>query len=71
LAEDLLADEALQGRIVGRLEAQGFGSLSDRSKASQLKKLDQQIEQATADLREACKQEALERIEAEFAGEAA
>ena len=70
LAEDLLADEALQGRIVGRLEAQGFGSLSDRSKASQLKKLDQQIEQATADLREARKQEALERVEAEFSSAA-
>jgi hypothetical protein len=36
-----------------------------------LKRLDQQIEQATADLPEARKQEALERIEAEFAGEAA
>ena len=34
LAEDLLADDGLAGRIVARLERQGFGEFSDRQKGS-------------------------------------
>ena len=71
LAEDLLADDGLAGRIVVRLERQGFGELSDRAKKQRLAKLDTQIEQATAELRDVRKREALERVEAEFAPEAA
>jgi hypothetical protein len=71
LAEDLLADDGLAGRVVKRLEAQGFGALSDRQKGSKLKALDEKIAKAAGELREAHKREALERVEAEFAGEAA
>jgi hypothetical protein len=71
LAEDLLADDGLAGRIVSRLERQGFGGLSDRQRGSKLKALDEKIAAATADLREARLQEAHERVEREFAGEAA
>jgi len=45
--------------------------LTDRSRTSKLKKLDEQIAKATADLREARRQEALAAIEREFANEAA
>ena len=71
LAEDLLADETLSSRIVARLERQGFGEVSDRAKKQRLGKLDQQIEQATAELVAARKAAALAAVEAEFAGEAA
>ena len=46
-------------------------NLTDRQKSQRLAKLDGQIAQTTAKLREARKAQALERIEAEFAGEAA
>ncbi len=71
LAEDLLADDALAGRVVKRLEAQGFGKLSDRAKGSKVKALDEKIAAAVADLREVRKREALEEVERQFAGEAA
>jgi hypothetical protein len=71
LFEDRLADEGLAGRLVARLGFQGFGELSDRQKKQRLGKLDEQIAKVTAELREARKQDALERVEAEFAGEAA
>jgi len=71
LAEDRLGDEGLAARTVSRLESQGFGALSDRAKASKLKALDEKIAKATGELREVRKREALERVEAEFAGEAA
>jgi len=58
-------------RIVARLEAQGFGELTDRTRKQRLAKIEQQIEQALGQLREAHKQEALERVEAEFGGVAA
>jgi hypothetical protein len=45
--------------------------LSDRQKKQTLAKLDAAIVKATAELREVRKREAFERIEAEFAGEAA
>jgi flavin-dependent dehydrogenase len=47
------------------------GEMSDRSKKSRLAKLDEQIAAATSELRQARKQEALEQVEREFAGEAA
>jgi flavin-dependent dehydrogenase len=47
------------------------GELSDRQKTQTMSKLDKAIVEKTAELREARKQEAFERIEAEFAGEAA
>ena len=71
LHEDRLDDERLSGRLVVRLEQQGFGKLSDRRKAAKMKKLDEQIASASAELREARKQKALEEVEREFAGEAA
>ena len=70
LAEDLLADDGLAGRLVARLEAQGFGEATDRSRVSKLKKLDQEIEVATAELREAKRQAAYEAVEAEFSSAA-
>jgi hypothetical protein len=69
--EDRLADEGLAGRLVARLEFQGFGKLTDRAKKQRLAKLDEQIAKAAGELREARKREALERVEAEFAGGAA
>jgi hypothetical protein len=45
--------------------------LSDRQKTRKLAKLDELIDQATAELREASKAEALAAVEAQFAGEAA
>ena len=71
LAEDRLDDGGLAGRTVARLERQGFGGISDRAKTAKLRKLDAEIAKATADLREARRQEALEQVEAEFAPEAA
>jgi hypothetical protein len=69
--EDRLADEGLAGRLVARLEFQGFGKLGDRAKKQQLAKLDEQIAKATAELREVRKQEAIAAVEAQYAGEAA
>jgi hypothetical protein len=71
LHEDRLDDEALAGRIVSRLERQGFGELSDRQKSSKLKTLDAEIAGAEQELLAARKQEALEQVERQFAGEAA
>jgi hypothetical protein len=71
LQEDRLDDDKLAARIVSRLERQSFGELTDRTKASKLKALDEKITAATSELREARKQAALAEVEAEFAGEAA
>jgi hypothetical protein len=71
LAEDRLDDDGLAARTVARLEAQGFGELSDRQKGSKLKALDEKIAAAVADLREVRKREAFEEVERQFAGEAA
>jgi hypothetical protein len=71
LFEDLLADEGLSGRIVARLEAQGFGELTDRQRDGKLKKLENAIAHTNAELREARKAEALAAVEAEFGGVAA
>lgn len=67
LAEDSLAGEGLAARIVARLEAQGFGRVSDRQKKAQLSKVESALEAATAQLREAKRQAALAEVEAEFA----
>jgi hypothetical protein len=67
LAEDRFVDAGLAGRIVARLEAQGFGELSDRQRKQRLGKLDEQIEAAVDELREAKRQAALEAVEREFA----
>jgi hypothetical protein len=71
LAEFLLDSPALLDFLVARVEQ--TTSLSDRQKKGQLGKLDEAIEQATAELLAARKRAALERVEAEFAtsGEAA
>jgi hypothetical protein len=71
LFEDRLADEGLAGRLVARLEFQGFGKLTDRAKKQQFAKLDDAIAAVEQDLLAVRKREALERVEAEFAGEAA
>jgi hypothetical protein len=71
LSEDRLADDGLAGRIVARLERQGFGELSDRQKKQKLAKLDTEIASVEKDLLAARKREALERVEAEFADAAA
>lgn len=71
LAEDLLADDGLAGRLVARLERQGFGEFSDRQRKQRLGKLDDEIAKATGELREARKAAALAEVEREFAGEAA
>lgn len=67
LAEDLLADDGLAGRIASRLSAQGFGEFSDRQKGSKLKALDEKIAAAAAEVLRIRKAAALERVEAEFA----
>lgn len=67
LHEDLLGDDGLAGRVVGRLASMGFGALSNRQRDSQLRKLDEQIATATSELREAKRRAALEAVEAEFA----
>jgi hypothetical protein len=69
--EDRLADEGFAGRLVARLEFQGFGGLSDRQRKQRIAKLDSAIAEAEQALLAARKAAALERIEAEFAGEAA
>ena len=66
----VLTDRRLPGWLVAGQEAMVNG-LTDRSRTSKLKKLDEQIAKATADLREARRQEALAAIEREFANEAA
>jgi hypothetical protein len=71
LSEDRLDDDGLAGRIVARLERQGFGELSDRQRGSKLKTLDSAIAEAEQKLLAARKQEALEQVERQFAGEAA
>jgi hypothetical protein len=63
-------DEKLAGRLVARLEQQGFGKLSDRQKDAKRKKFDDAIGAAEGELREVRKAEALEAIEREFAGAA-
>jgi hypothetical protein len=68
LAEDLLADDALAGRVVKRLEARRFGAVSARAKRQQLAKLDEAIVKATGELREARKQDAIAAVEAQYAG---
>jgi len=68
LSEDRLDDGALAGRIVARLERQGFGDLTDRAKKQRLAKLDEAIAAAEQELLAARKQAALEQVEREFAG---
>jgi hypothetical protein len=67
--EDRLADEGLAGRLVARLEFQGFGGLSDRQRDSRLRKLESAIADSEQKLLAARKQEALEQVEKQFAGE--
>jgi hypothetical protein len=67
LHEDRLDDVGLAGRIVARLERQGFGELSDRQRGSKLKALDSAIVAAEQELLAARKQEALEQVERQFA----
>jgi hypothetical protein len=67
LHEDRLDDAGLAGRIVARLEAQGFGALSNREKSSKLKALDSAIAKASQEVREAAKAEALARVEEQYA----
>jgi hypothetical protein len=69
--EDRLADEGLAGRLVARLEFQGFGALSDRAKGSKLNALDERIAKATVELREAREEEAVAAVRAQFADSAA
>jgi hypothetical protein len=73
LFEDRLDDAGLAARTVARLERQGFGESSDRTKKQRLAKLDTEIAAVEKDLLAVRKREALERVEAEFAtsGEAA
>jgi len=71
LGEFLLESSALVDFVAAKVEA--TTELSERTKKQRLGKLDRQIEQATAELREARKRMALEAVEREFAaaGEAA
>jgi hypothetical protein len=69
LAEFLLDSPALLDFIVRKVEA--TTELTNRQRDSRLRKLGQQIDAATAELREARKQAALAELEREFAGEAA
>jgi hypothetical protein len=71
LAEDALDDEGLAGRIVARLERQGFGELSDRQRTQRRAKLVSAIVEAEQELREAAKAEAIAAVERQYAGEAA
>jgi hypothetical protein len=71
LAEDKLDDEGLEGREIGRLQALGFGLLTDRQRDSRLRKLDETIRAAEAELLARRKEAALREIEEEFGGVAA
>jgi hypothetical protein len=70
LAGFILTDPRLPGYLVAEQEALVNG-LTERGKASKLKQLDQSIEKATVELREARKREALAEIERQFSPEAA
>jgi hypothetical protein len=71
LAEDKFVDAGLAGRLVARLEADGFGDLSNRQRDTQRKKLDAAIVTAEAAAREAAKAAAIAAVERQYAREAA
>jgi hypothetical protein len=71
LAEDLLADAGLAGRVVARLEAQGFGQVSGRAKKQKLAKLEDEIAKVSAELRKVAEAEAVAEVRARFAAEGA
>ncbi len=64
LSEYLLEAPALLDFLVAKVEA--TTELTNRQRDSRLKKLDAEIEAATAELREARKAEAMAQLEAEF-----
>jgi len=65
----LLSDPKLEAFLVE--QAQQFAELTAKAKAARLKKLDSEIEVATAEVREAAKAEAIAAVERQYAGEAA
>jgi hypothetical protein len=65
LSEYLLEAPALLDFIVAKVEA--TTELTNRARDSRARKLNQQIEAATAELREARKKAAMEQLEREFA----
>jgi hypothetical protein len=71
LGEDRFDDAGLADRLVARLEAEGFGELSNRQRDAQRKKLDEQVAKVTGELREARRTAALAEVERQFAGEGA
>jgi hypothetical protein len=70
LAEQLLADKGLHGRLVDSLVAAGFGTISAREKGAKLKALDAAIAKAAGEVAKAerkRRQAELDReLEAEF-----
>jgi hypothetical protein len=69
--EDRLADEGLAGRLVARLEFQGFGELSDRQKKQRLIKFDEQIAKVEQEQLRHAKAAAIAEVEERFGGVAA
>jgi hypothetical protein len=65
----LLSDPKLEAWLVE--QAEQFAELTSKQRDSQLRKVNAEIEAATAELRSARKAKAIAAIEAEFAGEAA
>jgi hypothetical protein len=65
----LLSDPRLEGWLVE--QAQQFAELTEKAKAAKLRKLGDEIEAATAALREERKAAAIAAVEAEFADAAA
>ena len=64
LIEFALADPGLEAWLLKRLDELDTAKLSAKTKTARLKKLDEAIAKASAELREARKAEALEAIEA-------
>jgi hypothetical protein len=63
----VLPTEGLAGRLVARLERDGFGAITDRQKTQRLAKIDTAIKSAEVELREARRAEAIAALEEQFA----
>jgi hypothetical protein len=68
LAMDRLADAGLADRLVARLEAEGFGELTNKQRDTKLRKLSAEIDAAEKEHLSARKAAAMAELEAEFAG---
>jgi hypothetical protein len=67
LAELALDDPSLSTRLVGKLEAAGYGLMSDRQRAAKFKQLDAAIQKAEQAAREAAETAAVAKVRERFA----